>query len=152
MLTKIDIKVINPADNTPVPAAEWMRRDDKESAEWLLIEVGLPAFKFKLHKMEQGALPWSDAIAKCEAGGGRPGTRAELLALYDARWAHGLNEILEAIGGDTLRGWYWTQEEDADPQCNAPYAWSVGLSNGVVHYNDKTYGFQVRLVSAFNNR
>lgn len=152
MLTEIDIKVINPADNTPVPAAEWMRRDDKESAEWLLIEVGLPAFKFKLHKMEQGPLPWSEAIAKCKAAGGRPGTRAELLSLYDARWAHGLNEILEAIGGDTLRGWYWTQEEDADPQYNSTTAWIVNLYHGFVSSNTKTNGFQVRLVSAFNNR
>jgi hypothetical protein len=149
MLPDLKISVLNPADDTPVPAAEWMRRDDKESAEWLLIEVALPQFKFKLHKKEQGTLSWFEAVSKCEAAGGRAGTRAELLALYDARFGHGLNEILDAIGGDPIRGWYWTQEEDADPQSNATRAWGVGLYYGGVNDNAKTNGYQVRLISAF---
>lgn len=40
---------------------------------------------------------------------------------------------------------YWTSD-----QCLATRAWLVGLDYGHVYHNAKTFGYQVRLVSAFN--
>ena len=78
-------------------------------------------------------------------------TRAQGLALYEARYAANINDILDLIGGDRIRGWIWTCEEDSDPQCNDTYAWYVYLYDGLVDYNAETLGYRVRLVSAFNS-
>lgn len=148
MLPKMKIFIEHPDTHEPVPASEWILRDDRTNAQWLIVEVGTPSFSFKLHKQELGIFTWPEAIEACSAKGGRPGTRAELLALYDARYGHGLNEILNAIGGHPMKGWYWTEEEDADPQCSQQYAWLVDLYRGNVGYLAKARGYQVRLVSA----
>ena len=57
-------------------------------------------------------------------------TRAQGLALYEARYAANINDILDLIGGDRIRGWIWTCEEDSDPRYSAAYACFVYLYNG----------------------
>lgn len=47
-----------------------------------------------------------------------------------------------------LDGWYWSCEQDADPQYSAQYAWYLGY-NGLVDTNLKRYGLRVCAVSAF---
>ena len=146
----ITVRVIDSITNEEVDPQEWLQREDKESAEWLVIRCN-PNIQFKLHKKELGSMPWQKAIetAAFRCDGGRPGTRFELLTLYDAKYVCCLNDLLERIGGDILSGYYWTEEEDADPQSSATYAWYVSLYYGYVYFNTKTSGYQVRLISAF---
>lgn len=120
-----------------------------QDVEWIVIENTKYHFKFRLHKKSLGILTYRDAIEETAKLGGRPGTRFELITLYNAIMTRGLNDILKSIGGDQLEGLHWTEESDEDPQSNATDAWFVYLSSGYVDYTTKTSGNQVRLVSAF---
>lgn len=120
-----------------------------QDVEWIVIENTKYHFKFRLHKKSLGILTYRDAIEETAKLGGRPGTRFELITLYNAIMTCGLNDILKSIGGDQLKGFHWTEESDEDPQYNASYAWLVTLSRGRVYTGAKTRGYQVRLVSAF---
>ena len=68
----------------------------------------------------------------------------EMLFVFLNRKA--INEALEAVGGTPIDGvWYWTSTE-----CGAPYAWYLGLIDGLVYYDTKASGTtRVRAVSAF---
>ena len=143
----IDIKIINPDTNALVSVEDWRKEADPTRAEWIVITTD-ELKPFKLHKKlaaDGKALFFKDAL---EAGNTL--TRAQGLALYNAKY-NGLREALELIGGDPIRGWVWTCEADDDPQYNASYAWTVYLYSGSVANGTKTYGYQVRLVSAFNS-
>ncbi len=120
-----------------------------QDVEWIVIENTKYHFKFRLHKKSLGVLTHRQAIEETAKLGGRPGTRFELITLYNAIMTRGLNDILESIGGDQLKGFHWTEESDEDPQYNATYAWRVNLNLGCVYTNPKTNGYQVRLISAF---
>lgn len=120
-----------------------------QDVEWIVIENTKYHFKFRLHKKSLGILTYREAIEETAKLGGRPGTRFELITLYNAIMTRGLNDILKSIGGDQLKGFHWTEESDEDPQYNATYAWSVDLGYGGVNHYTKTHGNQVRLVSAF---
>lgn len=142
----IDIKIINPDTKAPVSLEDWKKESDPTRAEWILIETD-ELKPFLLHKkLADGGRSFTfDEALKA----GNTLTRAQGLALYNAKY-NGLREALELIGGDPIRGWVWTCEAD-DPQCSAADAWYVGLNYGNVYYSTKTYGNQVRLVSAFNS-
>lgn len=120
-----------------------------QDVEWIVIENTKYHFKFRLHKKSLGILTYRDAIEETAKLGGRPGTRFELITLYNAIMTCGLNDILKSIGGDQLKGFHWTEESDEDPQSNAAYAWYVTLNGGYVCIDAKTTGNRVRLVSAF---
>ena len=125
---------------------------DPTSVEWVVIEDTREGYKFKLHKKELGELSWRKAInaAAGRIAGGRIGTRHELICVFNAVKTAGLNDLLKAVGGDTIAPyWHWTEEEYDDPQYSATYAWYVGLLNGNVYRGTKTRGYQVRLISAF---
>lgn len=120
-----------------------------QDVEWIVIENTKYHFKFRLHKKSLGILTYREAIEETAKLGGRPGTRFELITLYNAIMTRGLNDILKSIGGDQLKGFHWTEESDEDPQFNATYAWYVDLNGGYVSADGKPNGLQVRLVSAF---
>ena len=144
----IDIKIINPDTKAPVSLEDWKKESDPSRAEWILIETD-ELKPFLLHKKlaKDGRYFTFDEALKA----GNTLTRAQGLALYEARYAANINDILDLIGGDRIRGWIWTCEEDSDPQCNDTYAWYVYLYDGLVDYNAETLGYRVRLVSAFNS-
>lgn len=145
------VHVIDPHTGYSMDPKQWMDRpeDERQKAEWLHFQSSL-GYEFNLHKKALPRGPWNkqlEAAAKlCE--GGRPGTRMDWLLVDYAKQQSQLdiNELLEAIGGDPLEGWVWTEEEF---QYNATGAWYVYLDNGLVNGYSKTYGLQVRLVSAF---
>ena len=120
-----------------------------QDVEWIVIENTKYNFKFKLHKKSLGVLTYRQAVGETAKLGGRPGTRFELITLYNAIMTRGLNDILESIGGDQLKGFHWTEESDEDPQYDAAGAWRVDLTTGYVNLSNKSYGGRVRLVSAF---
>ena len=144
----LDIKIINPDTKAPVSLEDWKKESDPTRAEWILIETD-ELKPFLLHKkLADGGRSFSfDEALKA----GNTLTRAQGLALYEAKYTANINDILDLIEGDRIRGWVWTCEEDSDPQYGAAYAWFVGLVNGYVLDNAKTIGYQVRLVSAFNS-
>lgn len=143
----IDLKIINPNTNTLVSVENWRKEADPTRAEWIVITTD-ELKPFKLHK--KLAADGKDLSFKDALEAGNTLTRAQGLALYNAKY-NGLREALELIGGDPIRGWVWTCEADDDPQYNAACAWAVGLFDGHVYIYNKTYGRQVRLVSAFNS-
>ena len=144
----LDIKIINPDTKAPVSLEDWKKESDPTRAEWILIETD-ELKPFLLHKkLADGGRSFTfDEALKA----GNILTRAQGLALYEARYAANANDILDLIGGDRIRGWIWTCEEDSDPQCNAADAWLVNLTSGYVTNPTKTSGYQVRLLSAFNS-
>lgn len=144
----ISVQIINPDTKDPVSLEDWKKESDPTRAEWLLIETD-ELKPFLLHKrLADGGRSFTfDEALKA----GNTLIRAQGLALYEAKRAANINDILNLIGGDRIRGWVWTCEDDSDPQCNTPYAWYVSLYLGYVHYTTKTDGNQVRLVSAFNS-
>ena len=144
----LDIKIINPDTKAPVSLEDWKKESDPTRAEWLLIETD-ELKPFLLHKkLADGGRSFTfDEALKA----GNILTRAQGLALYEARCAANANDILALIGGNRIRGWIWTCEEDSDPQYSATNAWYVTLSGGHVNANTKTEEYQVRLVSAFNS-
>lgn len=141
------IQIINPDTNALVSVEDWRKEADPTRAEWIVITTD-ELKPFKLHKKlaaDGKALSFKDALEV-----GNTLTRAQGLALYNAKH-NGLREALELIGGDPIRGWVWTCEADDDPQYDATGAWHVSLNNGNVRSCTKTYGYQVRLVSAFES-
>lgn len=142
------IQIINPDTNALVSVEDWRKEAEPTRAEWIVITTD-ELKPFKLHKKfaaDGKTLSFKDALKA-----GNTLTRAQGLALYEARYAANANDILDLIGGDHLRGWIWTCEEDSDPQYDAANAWLVYLNLGGVYCSTKTYGYQVRLVSAFES-
>lgn len=142
------IYIINPDTQNPVSVEDWKKESDPTRAEWILVETD-EIKPFRLHKKlaEDGRYFTFDEALKA----GNTLTRAQGMALYEAKYAANINDILDLIGGDRIRGWVWTCEEDSDSQYSATSAWGVGLDYGNVYNGTKTNGGQVRLVSAFEN-
>ena len=140
----LSIQIIDPDTKAPVSLEDWKKESDPTRAEWILIETD-ELKPFLLHKKlaDSGRSFTFDEALKA----GNILTRAQGLALYEARYAANINDILDLIGGDRICGWVWTCEEDSVRQCNATSAWLVHLSYGGVANPTKTTGFQVRLVA-----
>lgn len=143
-MKKLSIRIINPDTKAPVSLEDWKKESDPTRAEWLLIETD-ELKPFLLHKKlaDGGRMFTFDEALKA----GNILTRAQGLALYEAKYAANINDILDLIGGDRIRAWVWTCEEDSDPQSNAANAWAVNLYGGHVDNGTKADGYQVRLVA-----
>lgn len=141
----LNIAIINPDTKAPVSLEEWKKDANPTRAEWVLIETDELKPFCLAKKKENGG---KDVDFNTALKLGNTMTRAQGLAIYDAKYS-GLDEAMELIGGDYVSGWTWTCEADADPQYYASDGWLVNLSNGYVNYYTKSYGLQVRLVSAF---
>ena len=139
------IAIIDPSTGRPVSLEEWKKVEDPKIAEWILVETDeLRPFLVGKDLLDGGkVMTWHEAVAS-----GAAPTRAQALALYDARFA-GLDEAIALLAGTPLQEITWTRDEDKDPDCATP-AWNVRMNTGNVNYNAKTYGYRVRPVSAFN--
>lgn len=136
--------VVNPENGRNVPADQWLKRDDKASAEWVGIrnEDGVI---FYLHKKEvnggkdlkfdeipeaikaMNLAPWDDAN-DCA------GRRKWWCDVYDAIHTKGLNNVLKEIGGDPIaQKWYWTADKDTDPSTSY-CAWLFRGAYGPLYY------------------
>lgn len=73
-------------------------------------------------------------------------TLAELYLICLNRKA--INEVMRFVGGQELKGWYWSSTE-----CSATDAWFLGLNDGGAYGSPKApYAYRVRPVSAFLHR
>ncbi len=139
------IAIIDPSTGRPVSLEEWKKVEDPKIAEWILVETDeLRPFLVGKDLLDGGkVMTWHEAVAS-----GAAPTRAQALALYDARFA-GLDEAIALLAGTTPWEITWTRDEDKDPDY-ASSAWYVYMNSGHVYYSTKTNVYRVRPLSAFN--
>lgn len=101
----------------------------KDDAEFIVVNFGVSCFKIRL-KAEDGIYCFDEAqkAAKKHGKGWRCPTRHEWLDLYDARF-NGFDELAKMLDADIPFGWYWTCEEDANPQYSASTAWDCNFTH-----------------------
>ena len=125
-----------------------IEKEARKDVEWVVVTNNRHGFKFKIYKKDLAPANYEGANRAAAEFGCRLPDRIEFITLYNAIYTADLNDILLAIGGDTLKGWYWTYESDEDPQYNASYAWTVYMRGGNVYAVNKTATYRVRPVSA----
>ena len=125
-----------------------IEKEARKDVEWVVVTNNRHGFKFKIYKKDLAPANYEGANRAAAEFGCRLPDRIEFITLYNAIYTADLNDILLAIGGDTLKGWYWTYESDEDPQYNATNAWYVGMTSGLVNPNNRTTTYRVRPVSA----
>ena len=104
--------------------------------------VVMPLIGKVLHAKCLGEADWEGAKKLAKEAGGELFSKKEgyILAYYKDE----INELLEAHGGDKLKGWNWCSSEDS-----ALGAWYVSFGDGYVLNNLKCSAYYVRAVSAF---
>ncbi len=130
--------VLDPQSGTHIPADQWLKREDKTSANWVGIVDENGVF-FYLHKKELAGgkdVKWDEAKKLAEeAGGNSLGRRKWWCDVYDAIHTAKLNDVLKEIGGDPIaQKWYWTADKDTD-QSTSTGAWVFSATSGYLTYN-----------------
>lgn len=125
---KDKIFVLDPDTDEFVPAAEWMKQENRERAE--VVAIDTPYYRIAFRKkfvgignFEQAQQLASAVLIKEQQC--RCPRRNECNYIYDARFS-GLDELMEAIGGDKLgESWWWTCEKDSwcASRCGANNFW-----------------------------
>lgn len=113
---KDKIFVLDPETNEFVPAAEWMKQENRERAE--VVAIDTPFYRIAFRKkfvgvgnFEKAQQLAADVMIKEQQC--RCPRRNESNYIYDARF-NGLDELMEAIGGDNLgEARWWTCEKDS---------------------------------------
>ena len=152
-IPRVTFRVINPADNSSVNAAEWLKQPEevRTTAEWISFETDR-GDQFLMHKSKLPDANWptqQEAVKKVHPDG-RGGTRYEFLLVQYARenFETNLDELLEAIGGDDLNDWFWTEEGFAGSASNA--RGFNGGSNGSLYGSGGRIGaYSARVFRAF---
>lgn len=104
--------------------------------------VVMPLIGKVLHAKCLGEADWEGAKKLAKEAGGELFSKKEgyILAYYKDE----INELLEAHGGDKLKGWNWCSSE-----ASALLAWGVHFNDGYVGGSRKCNTHYVRAVSAF---
>lgn len=126
----------------------WNEINNLGDVKYIVVKKGYTCIKMLRNEID-GEYNFVDAqkkAAECGAGWRCP-TRHEWLDIYDMRF-NGLDEFRARLGMKPLFGWFWSCEEDADPQYSAQLAWTLS-SNGVVYGYYKRTGYRVCAVSVF---
>lgn len=126
----------------------WNKIDNLDDVRYIVVKKGFTCVKMLRNEIE-GEYNFDDAqkkAAECGAGWRCP-TRHEWLDIYDMHF-NGLDEFRKRLGMKPLYGYYWSCEEDADPQYSAQNAWPLHYY-GAVDLDNKRHGFRVCAVSAF---
>lgn len=146
------VYVLDPATGQPVDAQEWLGRENKTAAEWVIIENTRYNFRVALHKNGIGKRTYDDALAVAAkvCDGGRTGSRIEWITVYNAIHTAQLNDILTNIGGEEIkRIWYWTEEMDED-QSYSNLAWVFpGYLGGLGYIYARSLATGARVFRAF---
>lgn len=122
------IFVLDPETDEFVPAAEWMKQENRERAE--VVAIDTPYYRIAFRKKFVGVGNFkkaqqlaADVMIKEQQC--RCPRRNESNYIYDARF-NGLDELMEAIGGDNLGdARWWTCEKDSwcASRCSANNFW-----------------------------
>ena len=137
---KDKIFVLDPETNEFVPAAEWMKQENRERAEVVAIDTPYYRIAFRkkfvgVRNFEKAQQLAADVMIKEQQC--RCPRRNECNYIYDARF-NGLDELMENIGGDKFgESRWWTCEKDA--WCASRYYanlfWYFNGSNGYAYYS-----------------
>ena len=138
----MEIYVINPDNNKPVPVEEWKKESNPTRAEFVAIRVdgGILVIKKSFlgrHTFEEAEKACASLTPICGSPFRMP-ARKECIDIYDARF-QGLDEAVELVDGDPLTCCFWTCERDTDQRSNVYHAWLFygnhgNLGNLNVHY------------------
>lgn len=97
------------------------------------------------HNLDDGKeYEWPDAMKRLKEVGKETFSHKQGL-LMDA-YRDEINAALREIGGDELKGYYWTSTE-----YNTTSAWTVNFTNGYVYNYYKYYSLAVRACAAFKH-
>ena len=97
------------------------------------------------HNLDDGKeYEWPDAMKRLKEVGKE--TFSHKQGLLMAAYRDEINAALREIGGDELKGYYWTSAE-----YNTSNAWGVNFTHGYVGNNNKYYSFTVRACAAFKH-
>ena len=133
------ILILNPDTGVFVQLDEWKKESDPTRAE--VVAIDTPYYRIAIRKKFVGEnlnfKKAQEAAAKVEILGQqcRCPRRNECTYIYDARF-NGLDEALELIAGDPIKGWIWTCDEDADTEFARRYyatgAWFFSGAGGTL--------------------
>lgn len=150
------ILILNPDTGVFVQLDEWKKESDPTRAE--VVAIDTPYYRIAIRKKFVGeSLTFKraqKAAAEVEILGQkcRCPRRNECTYIYDARF-NGLDEALELIGGDPIKGLIWTCDEDADPEFArrnyANYAWFFYGPYGSLYSTSVNYAFRCQAVTLF---
>ena len=137
----MNIYILNPDTGIPVAIDDWKKDGNPTRAEAVVImrtfEPAIVLAKSKSARdvafSEAQELAAKTKVAGLEGKAFRCPTRKECIDIYDAK-KDGLDEVLEAIGGDPVTDWYWTCEKWWFARRNYAYsAWFFYGNSGTLH-------------------
>ncbi len=138
-----------PVEGQLIPINEWVQREDATSAKTLVLYtkyccVEIDKLDFS-HKAK-----WSLAQRALADIGKRSMTRHEFIDIYDARFMYDLDTAFRSIGGAPMTGFYWTCEEDLDPQYDSTIAFLGSFCAGYASHGAKSCFYRVRALADFH--
>lgn len=127
-----------------VPIVSIAEQDGQKGVRFCIGDVDM---FIEAHDLDDGKeYEWPDAMKRLKEVGKE--TFSHKQGLLMAAYRDEINAALREIGGDELKGYYWTSTE-----YTTTYAWNVGFANGYVSgYGYGKYGsFTVRACAAFKH-
>ena len=125
-----------------VPIVSIAEQDGSKGVRFCIGDVDM---FIEAHNLDDGKeYEWPDAMKRLKEVGKE--TFSHKQGLLMAAYRDEINAALREIGGDELKGYYWTSTE-----CSTTYAWVVNFTGGGVYYASKSYSFTVRACAAFKH-
>ena len=125
-----------------VPIVSIAEQDGQKGVRFCIGDVDM---FIEAHNLDDGKeYEWPDAMKRLKEVGKE--TFSHKQGLLMAAYRDEINAALREIGGDELKGYYWTSTE-----CSTTYAWVVNFTGGGVYYASKSYSFTVRACAAFKH-
>ena len=132
--------ILNPDNGKPVSIEDWKKDQNPTRANFVLVTLRdgktriIPKNHSDREMTFQQAEKYTANFQLDGQTGFRSPTRHEFIDLYDAKYTAGLQEALDLVGGNYMKGWMWTCERDADPRCSTGYAWLFNGGSGLLSY------------------
>lgn len=125
-----------------VPIVSIAEQDGQKGVRFCIGDVDM---FIEAHDLDDGKeYEWYDAMKRLKAVGKE--TFSHKQGLLMAAYRDEINAALREIGGDELKGYYWTSTE-----YGTGVAWYVYFTNGYVGSNFKSYSSAVRACAAFKH-
>jgi hypothetical protein len=125
-----------------VPIVSIAEQDGQKGVRFCIGDVDM---FIEAHDLDDGKeYEWPDAMKRLKEVGKETFTHKQGLLM--AAYRDEINAALREIGGDEMKGYYWTSTERSTDG-----AWDVYFVNGRVYYNCKDNSLAVRACAAFKH-
>lgn len=125
-----------------VPIVSIAEQDGQKGVRFCIGDVDM---FIEAHNLDDGKeYEWPDAMKRLKEVGKE--TFSHKQGLLMAAYRDEINAALREIGGDELKGYYWTSTE-----CTTSNAWGVNFPNGYVSSYGKYNSFTERACAAFKH-